>query len=39
MTVLEDVKNVQWTSRPNGSNVEKKFDSVAENKRNRKLLK
>lgn len=28
MTVLEDVKNVQWT-----------FDSVAENKRNRKLLK
>ena len=28
MTVLEDVKNVQWT-----------FDSVAENKRNRKLMK
>ncbi len=23
MTVLEDVKNVRWTSRPNGSNVEK----------------
>lgn len=31
MTVLEDVKNVQWTSRPNGSNVEKTFDSAAEN--------
>lgn len=32
MTVLEEVKNVQWTSRPKGSNVEKTFDSVAENK-------
>lgn len=28
MTVQEDVKNVQWTLRPNGSNVEKTFDSV-----------
>ena len=39
MTVLEDVKNVQWTSRPNGSNVEKTFDSAVENKTTRKLLK
>lgn len=32
MTVLKDVKNVQWTSQPNGNNVEKTFDSAAENK-------
>jgi hypothetical protein len=32
MTMLKDVNNVQWTSRPNGSNVEKTFDSAAGNK-------
>ena len=39
MIVLEEVKNVQWASRPNGSNVEKAFDSIAENRTNRKLMK